>query len=124
MKRPQRHRSPAGSREPRLIRPPATEEPPSRDYVVREDGGRLLISLRVTPHASRDAIALESDILRVRLTAPPVEGAANEALIALFAARLRLPKRAITLVCGATARQKTVAVEGISAAEFWERLGK
>ena len=110
MKRPQRHQS------------SAPEEPPSREHVAREDGGRLLVSLHVTPHASRDAIALEGAGLRVRLTAPPVEGAANEAVIALFAARLRLPKRAITLTRGAAARQKTIAVEGISVAEFWERL--
>jgi uncharacterized protein YggU (UPF0235/DUF167 family) len=52
-----------------------------------------------------------------------VEGAANEALIELFARTLRLPKRAIALERGATARQKTLAIEGLRAQEFWRRLG-
>jgi uncharacterized protein len=122
MKRSQRRQMVADASERDTVCPSAPEDATSRGRTVRDDGGRLLISLRVTPYASRDAIALESDGLRVRLTAPPVEGAANEALISLLAARLCLPKRAITLTHGATARQKTVAVAGICAAEFWERL--
>src|SRR5262245_15494958 len=85
--------------------------------------GRLLVTCQVTPRARRERITCEGGKLRVWLHAPPVEGAANEALIELFARTLNLPQRAIVLERGATARQKTLAVEGLSAQEFWQRLG-
>jgi uncharacterized protein (TIGR00251 family) len=82
----------------------------------------LLVTCHVTPRARRERIACEGGKLRVWLHAPPVDGAANEALIALFARALKLPKRAVTLERGATARQKTLAIEGMSVEEFWRRL--
>lgn len=88
---------------------------------MRDD--RLLVTCHVTPHARNERIACEGGELRVWLRAPPLEGAANKALIELFARMLRLPKRAVTLERGATARQKTLAIEGVSVQEFWRRLG-
>ncbi len=89
---------------------------------IREDGSRLIVSVRVTPRARRNALAFEDGILRVWLMAPPVEGAANAALLALLAERVGLPKRAVTLVRGETSREKVVAIEGISALEFNQRI--
>lgn len=60
--------------------------------------------------------------MRARLQAPPVEGAANEALITFLARRLRLPKRAVTIERGATSREKLVAVMGLTLDELWQRL--
>jgi uncharacterized protein (TIGR00251 family) len=88
---------------------------------TRDD--RLLVTCHVTPRARRERIDCAGGKLRVWLHAPPVDGAANEALIELFARLLNLPRRAVTLERGATTRQKTVAVEGLSAMEFWRRLG-
>lgn len=96
--------------------------PPCHEATRMRDG-RLLITCHVTPRARRERIACEGEKLRVWLHAPPVEGAANEALIELFARTLNLPRRAITLERGLTARQKTLAIEGLSAQEFWQRLG-
>jgi uncharacterized protein (TIGR00251 family) len=90
---------------------------------LRVDQGRLLVPVRVVPRASRVAVDVVDDGLRVRLTAPPVDGAANTALIALLAERLRLPRQAITLVRGATARHKLLAIAGIAPDDFWRRLG-
>jgi uncharacterized protein len=84
---------------------------------------RLLITCQVTPRARRERIACEGGRLRVWLRAPPVEGAANAALVALLARALSLPRRAITLERGAAARQKTLAIQGLTAQEFWRRLG-
>jgi uncharacterized protein (TIGR00251 family) len=89
---------------------------------IREDGSRLIVSVRVTPRARRNALAFEDGTLRAWLVAPPVEGAANAALLGLLAQRLRLPKRAVALVRGETSREKIVAIEGISAEEFTRRL--
>jgi uncharacterized protein len=89
---------------------------------IREDESRLIVAVRVTPRARRNALTLEGETLRAWLTAPPVEGAANAALLALLAERLRLPKRAVTLLRGESSREKLVAVEGLSAEEFRKRL--
>ena len=89
---------------------------------TRAVAGRLLVMCHVTPHARRERIACEGGKLRVWLHASPVDGAANEALIALFARTFNLPKRAITLERGAAARQKTLAIEGMSVEEFWRHL--
>lgn len=89
---------------------------------AHNEHGTLTLTVRVTPRASRDALTLEDGILRARLTAPPVEGAANEALVTLLADRLHLPKRAITIVRGATSRDKQIAISGITADELRARL--
>lgn len=82
------------------------------------------ISVRLTPRASREEIAGEREgIVLVRVTAPPVDGAANEALVRLLSKRLRVPKGAVTIVLGETSRTKTVEVEGLDAAAVRERLG-
>jgi uncharacterized protein len=84
----------------------------------------IRLNLRVQPRASRDEIAgIAGDAIRVRLTAPPVAGAANDALLRFLAARLEIPRSALTLVSGHTARTKVVALNGVSAEEVGRRLG-
>jgi len=80
------------------------------------------LTVRVIPRSSRNAITWEQDVLKARLTAPPVDGAANDALIALLAQRLGLPKRAISIARGATGRQKIVEIAGITEAEVAAKL--
>lgn len=78
----------------------------------------LVLALRVTPNAGHDRIGgveLRADgsaVLRVRVQAVPDKGKANAAVIALLARALGVPKRAVNLVGGETARLKTVAVAG------------
>lgn len=74
---------------------------------------RIRLTIRVQPRASSNAIAgLQGDTLRVRLQAPPVDGAANEALVRLLAEALRVPRRQVRIVTGALSRNKIVEVEG------------
>ena len=81
------------------------------------------IDIRVQPRASRNAISgMRAGILRIRVTAPPVDGQANAAAIALLAQALDLPKSAIRLVRGASSREKTLAVESMSQEEVNQRL--
>lgn len=69
--------------------------------------------MRVTPRTSRDQlVAGTEEHFAARLTAPPVEGAANAGLIALVARTFHAPKRAVTLVAGDTARLKRLAIAG------------
>ena len=88
---------------------------------LRQEGERLLVPLRVIPRAASESIALEGGALRVRVTAPPVAGAANAAVIALLARHLGVPKRAVSIVRGTADRDKLVAVEGYTAAELLAR---
>ena len=84
----------------------------------------VLIHLRVIPRARRTEISgRRGDAILVRLAAPPVDGAANDALIAFLAERLEIPRRQIALARGATTRDKTIAVDGLSPAEIARRLG-
>ena len=76
------------------------------------------------PRASRTELAgPHGGALRVRLTAPPVDGAANEALIRLLAQRLGVPRSAVRLDAGAAGRSKVVTVEGIGVEAAARRLG-
>lgn len=78
---------------------------------TRRDGERVSFIIRVTPQASTSAVSGERDgILLVRVTAPPVEGKANDAVLALLAKALGVPRSAIQLERGAAARTKRVSV--------------
>jgi hypothetical protein len=91
---------------------------------VRAAPSGALLQVRVVPRAGRTAIdGVVDGALRVRLTAPPVDGAANAALVAFLADRLGLPKSAVSLVSGAAARQKTLLVVGLTPDEVRRRLG-
>lgn len=74
------------------------------------------IKVHVQPRASRTEVTgMHGDSVRIRLAAPPVDNAANEALIAFVAETLGLPKRQVRLAGGATSRQKILEVTGIAA---------
>lgn len=74
------------------------------------------IDVRVIPRASKTQLAGDRDgRLVVRLAAPPVEGAANDALIKFFSELLDVPRRAVRLVSGERGRNKRIAVAGIAA---------
>jgi len=82
------------------------------------------ISVKVKPRASRDAVeGWTGDTLIVRLTSPPVEGAANSALIKLLSKATGLARSRIRIVSGEKGRSKVLAFEGISLADLRERLG-
>ena len=73
------------------------------------------LSVRLTPRADRDSIDGVGDgVLRARVSAPPVDGAANAALVRLIASELKVPKGAVWIVSGESSRSKIVAVDGVS----------
>ena len=82
------------------------------------------VKVRLQPRAARNEIVGERDgALVVRLTAPPVDGRANEALCRLLARRLGVAATRVTLLRGAKSRDKVVRVEGLSSAEVARALG-
>lgn len=85
--------------------------------------GGTLIRLLVQPRASRnEVVGLHGDEVRVRLAAPPVDGAANDALTRFLAAALDHPRSRIRVRAGHASRRKTVLVEGLEPGVVRERL--
>lgn len=83
----------------------------------------VILDVRVIPRASRPGLAGTRDgALLVRLSAPPVEGAANAELIQLLAKALDVPKRQVTIVAGERGRLKRVKLEGVTAERVAEKL--
>lgn len=81
-----------------------------------EEDGALCFDVRVMPRASRSGVAGEhGGALRVRVAAPPVEGAANEELIHTLAKAFGVPARAVEIVSGLSSKNKRVRVHGASA---------
>jgi len=79
-------------------------------------GGRLVFDIQVVPRASRVAVGpAVGDRLRVAVTAPPVDGAANAAVIEALADAFGVRRAAVSIVRGETGRRKTVRIEGGSA---------
>jgi uncharacterized protein (TIGR00251 family) len=81
------------------------------------------VALHIVPRARATAVAgSHGDAVKIRVAAPPVDGAANAELVRFLAARLNVPAARVTIVGGAGARRKTVAVEGRGADEIERAL--
>jgi len=90
---------------------------------VRETTAGVTFRIRVVPRASRCGPAgIWDDAWRLRITAPPVEGKANEACIELLAELLGVKRARVTITAGHASRTKTVAVKGARAAEIVSRI--
>ena len=82
------------------------------------------VSLRVTPGASKNDVSCAEGVYKVRLTAPPVEGKANRALIEYLAKKLDVPRSVVEIISGASSRNKTILISGLSPDEIYKRLAK
>ena len=81
------------------------------------------VRLRVSPGARRnEVVGRHGDGWKVRVTAPPEDGRANEAVLGLLAERLDLPRKSLSLVSGHGGRDKVVRMAGITEAELERRL--
>jgi uncharacterized protein (TIGR00251 family) len=85
------------------------------NWKIEESAGGVTFAVRVIPRSSRNQVAgVQGDALKVKLTAPPVEGAANEALIEFLAERLSVRESAVSILSGDKSRNKVVRVEGMT----------
>src|SRR5688500_17510406 len=93
------------------------------DYGIEDIPGGVRLRVYVAPRSSGNAVVGEHNgELKVALAAPPVEGAANRALIEYMAKRLGVPKSAVQLVSGETSRHKTLSVEGLDIETVMRKL--
>jgi len=90
---------------------------------IREQDGAITFEVRVAPRASRNrVVGIQDGALKVALTAPPIDGAANEALRKLLAKALGVAKSDVEILRGDRARTKVLRVHGVSASDV--RLGE
>jgi uncharacterized protein (TIGR00251 family) len=93
-------------------------------FSIKETPEGVTFSVRVLPRSSRSEIAgVLEGVLRIKLTAPPVEGAANKALVEFFSGRLHIAKSKITILSGQTGRAKTIHIAGIDKEKLLSLLG-
>jgi len=92
---------------------------------VKDTPSGATFSVRVFPRAKRNAITGEiGDALKVSLTAPPVDGRANQACILFLAGLLNVPRSSVTIAAGETSRNKLIRIAGATAAEVRVRLAE
>jgi uncharacterized protein (TIGR00251 family) len=88
---------------------------------IREESGAIIFDVQVVPRASRDRLGpIVGERLKVQLTSPPVDGAANDALRAFVGKQLGVAKSRVEILRGETSRKKTLRVEGVAAARLLE----
>lgn len=90
---------------------------------IREVDGDVFFKVRVMPRSSRDSIVgIYEDALKIRLTAPPLEGRANEACRAFLSKKLGVPRSHVEIHTGETSRNKVVKVSGLNSEKVLKAL--
>lgn len=81
------------------------------------------LDIRVTPRSSSNTVSVESGLVKIKVTSPPVDGEANEATRSVLAMALGIAKSKVQIIRGATSREKRVAIEGLDLAQAMNLLG-
>jgi uncharacterized protein len=91
--------------------------------LLSSNGSNVILAVRLQPRASRTEIRdIANNELRISVKAPPVDGQANEALENFLAKNLRLPRSAVAVVKGKSARSKRISIAGLTCAQVQDRL--
>ncbi|MBE9546100.1 MAG: YggU family protein [Proteobacteria bacterium] len=86
---------------------------------IKETKDGVIFNIRVVPRSSRCEVAgIQEDALKLKITAPPVEGKANEECIKFLADKLGVRKSRVTIIAGHKSKRKTIAVSGLKSSEF------
>ena len=92
--------------------------------IVQDTKGGAILTIQVQPKASKsECVGLHGDALRIRVAAPPIDGRANDALLAFLATQLKVPPSTLAIHSGAGGRHKRVQCATLNAAEVLSRLG-
>ena len=92
---------------------------------IKESASGVTFAVRVHPRARKNAITgTVGDALKLALTAPPVEGKANQAVIEFFADLFQIPRSSVTIASGETSRNKVVRIAGVSKPAVEQRLAE
>lgn len=92
---------------------------------ISEKDGKVTFKVKVQPRASKNELAgILGDEVKIRITAPPVDGEANKGVLRFFADLFQVPKAAVTIVSGLSSRSKTVEISGVNTSEVLKVLKK
>jgi uncharacterized protein len=92
-------------------------------FAIREADGCVMFAVKIHPRAKKDGISGElGEVLKLSLTAPPLEGRANQACIEFLAKFLKVPRSSVTIASGHTNRNKVIRVAGVTGQYVRERL--
>ena len=95
----------------------------THDLFTADGDDAVVVSIHAQPGAGRtEVVGRHGTALKVRVAAPPEQGRANEALVALLAEQLGVPAASVTLVGGETSRSKRFRIEGVEPADFGDKL--
>ena len=98
---------------------------PEPSLRITQSGNSLEIALHIQPRARRTEIAGEfNGALKLKVMAPPVDDAANRAVIQFFASFFSIPKSRIEIVSGEKSREKKLRIEGVKPADFFARMAR
>lgn len=90
---------------------------------IRDTPGGAVFVVKMHPHAKKNAITgVVGDALKLAVTAPPVDGRANDACIEFFANLFLVPRSSVTIASGETGRRKVIRIAGLSADELRRKL--
>lgn len=93
--------------------------------IAQDTNDGTILTVHIQPKASTtDCVSIHGDALKIRVAAPPVDGAANDALIRFLAKRLSLPLAAVRIESGTSGRRKLVRLRGVTAEQAIARLMK
>lgn len=76
--------------------------------MIRKTNEGIIVNLRISPNAKKNEIIKDEDIIKVKITALPIDGKANKALIEFFAKNFKIPKTSIEILKGETSKEKTI----------------
>lgn len=90
---------------------------------IQQSGNSVTFTIKVHPKARRERISgVLGDMLKLEITAPPLEGKANDACVTFFSDFLKVPRSSVTIASGAASRLKVVRISGITAEQLRRRL--
>lgn len=76
--------------------------------MIRKTNEGIIVNLRISPNAKKNEIIKDGDIIKVKITALPIDGKANKALVEFFAKNFKIPKTSIAILKGETSKEKTI----------------
>ncbi|MGI6677535.1 MAG: DUF167 domain-containing protein [Dehalobacterium sp.] len=91
-------------------------------YITEKDG-KVILKVKVQPRASKNELAgILGDAVKLRITAPPVEGEANKSVIKFFARLFKIPQNQVQIISGDSSRNKIVELTGVNLKEVQEAV--
>lgn len=90
--------------------------------IFRNTSEGLIVKIKISPNSSKNEIIQDGDILKIKITAQPIENKANKMLVEFLAKKLKIAKSNIQILKGETSKEKTVLIQGIDSQDFQEKI--